>query len=213
MKKVMVISGASSGLGEYLAQYFSESHEVVSIARRECQVEGVKSVLCDLSVPEEINRAVQSVERKYDHINVLINNAAFSDGKSLTESSVDAITRSFQVNTIGPVLLTKGLLPLLKRPKTSNVIMINSIGGLKTKKNRVSYSGSKWGLTGATKVLTEELKDEGIAVAGIYPAALEKEMKTATSREGAVEYGRIREVIETIVSASFNGVISSVEIE
>ncbi|BDC98248.1 SDR family NAD(P)-dependent oxidoreductase [Persicobacter psychrovividus] len=142
-KKICFITGANSGIGKATAVQLAERGYVVLIgARNESRglqavadvkemssSETVELVQIDLSLKASISHAVKEIKSKFDHLDVLIHNAAdFDVSRKAPVLTAEGVESIWATNHIGPVLLTNGLLDLLKNSKQGRIIMVASQG-------------------------------------------------------------------------------------
>ncbi len=120
-----------------------------------------------------VEAIVAEIANDLGGIDVLINNAGVGHGGKIEDMKPEEISHTFSVNVVGILYMTKAVVPVMKKQGDGWIININSQSGLYTKPERAVYSGSKWALTGITKVLQSELAANGIRVTGLYPGALE----------------------------------------
>ena len=184
MKKFKVlITGCSSGLGLHLANKFEKEGHFVF------RHEGRKHF--DLSKAEKVNQLIE--EAKALEIDALVNNAAMvCPSITLGDYDDDLINSMIEVNLKAPIMLTKNLLPNLKR-----IININSMVGLEIKAPRTLYSATKWGLRGFSNSLK---KESDLVVLDVYPTNI----KTTPDRINAMD-------IDMVVSKIYNAFIEEKE--
>jgi len=184
LKKFKVlITGCSSGLGLHLANKFEKEGHFVF------RHEGRKHF--DLSKAEEVNQLIE--EAKALEIDALVNNAALvCPSITLGDYDDDLINSMIEVNLKAPIMLTKNLLPNLKR-----IININSMVGLEIKAPRTLYSATKWGLRGFSNSLK---KESDLVVLDVYPTNI----KTTPDRINAMD-------IDMVVSKIYNAFIEEKE--
>lgn len=182
-KKVAVITGAAGGLGKQLVKrLLKEQYRIVMVARNLKQLEqislhygkDVTGCICDLSHTNEITYLCNDIRSRFGQIDVLIHSAGTISPGSLATQSDQMILDQINVNLTGAILVTKGLLPLMKR--NSSIILINSLGGLLPLKDSALYSASKFGLRGFAMALSMELRPKRIYVSSIFPGAVETQM-------------------------------------
>lgn len=192
-KKVAVITGATGGLGKNLVKRLSDEHyRIIMVARSLKQLEqislhfgkDVTGCLCDISHNNEIAYLCNDLKSRFGQIDVLIHSAGTIYPGSVDTQTDQMIIDQIQVNLTGAILITKGLLPLMRRK--SSIVFINSLGGLLPLKNSALYSASKFGLRGFALALSMELRPKNIYVSSIFPGAIEtkmlhKEMKSGGS--------------------------------
>lgn len=158
MKKVL-ITGSGSGLGKYLRDRFLAKGHNVFLHNGKLHF--------DLRNADDILQlANECIDAK---VTVIINNAGIlCPNVTLDCCSVELINDMIDVNLRAPILLTYYMLPYL-----TNIININSIVGLKTKKYRTLYSATKWGLRGFSNSLRKELKN--VKILDVYPTGIKTE--------------------------------------
>ena len=139
--KVVWITGASSGIGEALAQSFaSEGAQLVLSARRVDELLRVKKSLkiadvdvmilpLDLSDTAKINELTQQVIAKFGRIDVLVNNGGISQRSLAKDTSMEIVRKLMEVNFFGTIALTKSVLPYMLKQKSGHIIVMSSIAG------------------------------------------------------------------------------------
>ncbi len=222
MKKI-IISGGSDGLGKALAVALTRSgHTVMILAPNEPKVKAVAAEVeclyqvCDITNWEQVETAVKAANKELDGIDVLINNAGVAHGGKIEDMSPEDIQRTFDVNVIGALFLVKAVVPVMKKAQDGYIININSQGGLYAKAERTLYNGSKWALTGITKVLQAELAPNGIKVTGLYPGAMEQSMAKGGQRgpqANSIPYQDMIESVDFVLSRNNGTVIPELGIK
>jgi short-subunit dehydrogenase len=223
MKKVIIITGGSDGLGKEIAKQLSTQNEVVIVSNnKEKLVTVAAEIGCDFQVADvtkyaEITMAVGNVINKYGKIDCLINNAGVWIEGELSENDEREIEKVLAVNTLGTIEFAKSVIPQMKIQKEGRIINIISQAGFYAKAKRSVYAASKFALTGFTKSLSEELAVYGIGVMGIYPgkmntqlfekAGIHKQMDDAVSPES------VAKIIDFMLSFDNNVVFPEVGIK
>jgi len=195
----IVITGASKGIGFELVKLFSQNEDniVIGIARtknilndlkNECVKLNLKSqfkpIVFDLENLNAIKENLKyQIEKYIDHVDILINNAGYLINKSFSETQIEDINKTLNINLISPALLTQTLLPMLEKSNVKHVVNISSIGGYQgsSKFPGLSfYSASKAALACLTECLAEEFKEDQIKFNCLTLGAVNTEMlKTA----------------------------------
>ena len=170
--KVVVITGASSGIGEALAKKFAEVKSKVVLAARDtiklfALAEKLKSlsidclvVACDVSIENDCKRLIDEAVNKYGKIDVLINNAGITMRALFNETELSVFRKVMDVDFWGTVNCTKYALPHLLKSKGS-LVGISSIAGKKGLPGRSGYSSAKFAMEGFLEtVRTENLRNE-----------------------------------------------------
>ena len=134
----------------------------------------------------------------------------------LEETSTDDWDEMMAVNARGPFLVCRESIPYLKKQKTSWIINISSVVGVKGYANQSAYSASKHALMGMTKSLAREVKDDGIRVHAICPGAVDTEMITRArpdiDRSELIKPEEIADAVLFLTSQSGNAVIDQINI-
>ena len=178
MRKVILISGGSDGVGKETARLLSADHTVVILARtRETLEAAAKELQCDHAVADvtdygQLAKAVEEIMKKHGRIDCLVNNAGLWIEGALDENGPAKIKEVMDVNALGTIYLSKTVLPAMKAQKSGLIVNVISQSGLYGKKERSVYHASKWAITGFTKSLEAEVSPYGIRVSGVYPGKI-----------------------------------------
>ena len=195
--QTILVTGANKGIGlEICRQLARLGHRVILSARSAQRGENavkelareklkVEFLLLDMGDEASILRAARELQQRVKSLNVLINNAAILNdwqGTILNATAAD-LSETLRINTIGPILLTQALLPLLEAGKPARVINVSSqLGSVQNMTDGwASYGISKAALNAATRKLAEALKPRGISVNAASPGWVKTEMGTANA--------------------------------
>ena len=187
--KVVVITGASSGIGRELAHQFSEQGAWLSLAARneerlsavseECQARGGKAIAIVTDVSEQVQCA-QMIQQTVDHyhrIDMLVNNAGITMWANFEDvSDISFYEQMMRVNYLGSVYCTYYALPFLKKTK-GQIIGISSLAGRNGIPKRSGYAASKHAMVGFFDTLRIEIAEYGIGVTMIYPGFIATETR------------------------------------
>ena len=179
--KVVVITGASSGIGRELAYQLAEQGAWLSLAARngeqlatvagECQARGGKAIAVVTDVSEQAQCAglIQRTVDHYHRIDMLVNNAGITMWGNFEDvSDISFFEQIMRVNYLGSVYCTYYALPFLKKTK-GQIIGISSLAGKNGVPKRSGYAASKHAMVGFFDTLRIELEEHGISVTMIYP--------------------------------------------
>ena len=172
MSKIVLITGASSGIGKAIGEYLSANDYVVyGTSRNPEKVKNSVFPLLTLEVknPESIMETIKKVIAISGRIDVLINNAGVGISGPLEEIPIEEIKNNFDVNFFGPIEVIKAVLPQMRLQKSGLIINITSIAGYMGLPYRSIYSASKGALELITESLRMEVKSFGIKITNVAP--------------------------------------------
>lgn len=179
-RKILLITGVSSGFGRALAQEaLAAGHTVVGTvrsteARRDFEALSANSAFArklDVTDFDAIDATVADIEANIGPIDVLVNNAGYGHEGVMEESPLSEMRRQFDVNVFGAVAMIKATLPFMRTRKRGHILNITSMGGYITLPGIAYYCGSKFALEGISEALGKEVKPFGIAVTAVAPGS------------------------------------------
>lgn len=182
MKKTIVITGGSDGLGKTLTETFSKENNVIILATNEEKMKLVSEnnncsyKICDVSNYDIVEKTINEILKEYNKVDVLINNAGLWIQEELDVNDSNRIKEVIDVNLLGTINVSKAVIPSMKENKDGLIININSQAGINHKAERVVYNASKWGVTGFSKSLQDEVAKYGIRVTDVMPGMMKTEM-------------------------------------
>ena len=183
MKKVILITGASSGIGKDTAiSLIKHGHVVYGAARRLEMMQdiiqaGGHAIKMDILKDRNIDDVVNQIIKEQNRIDVLINNAGYGLWGAVETISIDEAKRQFDVNIFGLAYLTKKIIPLMREKKSGKIINMSSMGGKVYTPFGAWYHATKYALEGWSDCLRIELKDFGIDVILIEPGIIKTEFQ------------------------------------
>lgn len=177
--ETILITGASSGIGEATARHFQANGWNVIATMRDpsggTQFDGVENVLVtrlDVTDTASILAAVAAGIDRFGKIDVLLNNAGYGAYGALEAFTTDRIRRQFDTNVIGLLEVTKAVLPHMRQNRSGTIINISSIGGQITFPFGTLYHGTKFAVEGLSEALHYELEPLGIRVRIVEPGMI-----------------------------------------
>jgi len=189
----ILVTGAGRGIGlEFTRQWLAGGREIYALARSPEKSKGLASLArdfpktlhtfpCDVSLDASVEAAAKSVRLACDGLDLLVNNAATygARGGTLRDLDLDEIRRVIEVNTLGPLRVTRAFLPLLKEGTSARVVHLTSLMG-SIADNRSggtwAYRISKAALNMASRNMALELAGDGIASIVIHPGWVKTDM-------------------------------------
>ena len=179
MNKIVVITGASSGIGfATLQQLVSEGHTVYGAGRRQedmdkIEVAGGKPLQLEMTDYKSLEKAVKYVHRSEGKIDVLFNNAGYGLYGSVEDTPIDQAKHQFDVNLFGLARLTQLVLPYMRESGSGTIINTSSMGGKMYTPLGAWYHATKHALEGWSDCLRLELKEFGINVVILEPGGIQ----------------------------------------
>ncbi len=179
MKKNILVTGASKGIGRAIAKRLGTSHNVALFARDVSALQALQKEIPgslvfpgDITREEDVKSCVSGALKAFGKIDVLVNNAGIGTFKRADRFSLDEFRAIFQVNVEGTFLFTKYVLPSMIENKAGQIINISSVAGLNGFKGGSAYAASKFAVNGFTESLREDVKEFGIAVSAVCPGSV-----------------------------------------
>lgn len=216
--KVIVITGASHGLGKELAIHLAEDGAKLALlarskdellhVRREVVDMGAQceSFVCDVTKLDQIQKTVNEIIKKFGSIDILVNNAGIWRGPKFQEEAPEEIEQIFAVNTLGPIFFTRTVLPHMLKNNKGQILNIVSISGIETPGKGGTYSiytSSKYALRGFTDSLEKELNDTKIKVMGFYPGGMDTNIIKAAGYKYKVDKNTVMNTKDVVKILSF----------
>jgi NADP-dependent 3-hydroxy acid dehydrogenase YdfG len=189
-RRVAVVTGASSGIGAATARRLvEEGFDVVVGARRMDRLEPLAASIGARALPLDVTDAssVAAFAAALDRVDVLVNNAGGAfDAAPVAEADLDSWARTYDVNVLGTVRLTKALLPSLRASGAGDVLFVGSTAGLVSYEGGASYTAAKHGVHTLAETLRLELNGEPVRVMVVAPGMVRTE-EFSVNRLGSEE--------------------------
>ena len=181
MKKIILLTGASSGIGYQTAESLAkEGHIVYGAARRTEKMEtlkqfGVKPIYLDVTDERSVKSAIDTIIGNEERIDVLINNAGYGSYGAIEDVELSEAKMQFEVNLFGLARLVQLVLPHMRKQKSGRIINVSSMGGRLTTYFGAWYHATKYALEAFSDALRMEVADFGIDVSLIEPGGIKTE--------------------------------------
>ena len=186
--RIVVITGASAGIGRATAVRFArEGARLVLAARSRERLEelaarigerfgtGVLAVPCDVRNPQEVEALAEAAMARFGRIDVLVNNAGYGLYGRIEDTPGDAFRDLLDTNVLGAHNAIRAVLPHMRRQDSGHIVNVGSVVGKRSWPYHGAYAASKFALTGLTQALRGELGGTGISVTLVLPASTDTE--------------------------------------
>ena len=186
--KVVLVTGASRGIGKAISIAVAQSGaEVILVARDEEKLKQVKEeinhfkgkavvIKADFSKENEVIQLFEQIKKKYQRLDVLINNAGVASFGNTEDFPIEEFDKIMNVNIRSVFLACQKAIKLMKEKNNGYIINISSVVGFKGYKEQCAYGISKHGVMGLTKSLAVELQEQNIRVSAILPGGVYTDM-------------------------------------
>ena len=189
--KVVLITGASGGIGKAIAQKFAAAKAKLAlndIAQAEetlkalSQEIGGKYFLADVSKLEEVEKMVEALQKEFGRLDVLVNNAGICVDRTLAKMTKEEWQRVIDIDLTGVFNCSKAVLPLIIQNQ-GKIISISSLVGERGNFGQTNYAAAKAGIIGFTKSLAKEVGRFGVTVNAIAPGFIETKLTESMPEE------------------------------
>ena len=208
-KKVIVITGASSGMGkDFALALLKEGHTVYGLARRvekmdEIVKAGGSAIAMDITNESQIDSAVSQILHEQGKIDVLINNAGYAVYGTVEEVPIEVARRQFEANLFGLASITQKVIPGMRENKSGTIINISSMGGKIYTPMGAWYHATKHALEGWSDCLRVELIPFNVNVVIIEPGGIQTEFSDVFQEQlqGDTENGPYVDALQKIIAS------------
>ncbi len=193
MKKLVVITGASSGFGRAVAiQLSALGHPLLLLARRLKPMEALAlpNTLCrsvDVTDTNAFVEALKEAEAKFGKVDCLINNAGLMQLGSILDQDAQEWQNMYDLNVVALLKGTQLVAKDMKVAGSGTIINISSIAGRKSFPNHAAYCGTKFAVHAVSETLREELASSNVRVVVISPGAADTELISHTSNDEVID--------------------------
>lgn len=193
-KPVWFITGCSTGFGRQLALHtLSLGYPTVVTARNPQQVQDIVAgheenalvLTLDVTDQAQVEAAVKAAEERFDHIDVLVNNAGVGYFGSFEESDLDDVRNMFEINVWGLSAMTRAALPGMRARRSGSIVNISSVGGVAAFPSLSFYNATKFAVEGLSEALSQEVAPLGIKVLLVEPGPFRTDWAGRSANEAA----------------------------
>ena len=195
-RRTVLITGASGGIGQAIAArfafdgyqtilHYNHNADKVEDLMKKLEQEGCTNLLSiggDLTNPKELNAMIEALTKKNITVDVLINNAGIKEDSPVDTMDDEVFASVMRTNVNGAFMITKRLVPAMKKQHYGRIINVTSGVAKDGKPNQVNYGASKAALENITKSLAQELGPYGITVNSVAPGLIETNMTKGVSK-------------------------------
>jgi len=180
---VVVVTGASQGIGRAVAERFADDGVQIALWSRTaskleavadaCRAQGADAMVCPCDVTDDaqVREAAASVLDAWGAPDVLVNNAGAFTPAPIDDTTPDAFRAQVDVNLNAPYVVTKAFLEPMRERGSGHLFFMGSIASVTAYPGSVAYCAAKHGLLGLARVVREETKDDGLRVTTLMPGA------------------------------------------
>jgi len=208
-KKVVMITGASGGIGRAAVQLFNEQGwSVIGVDRKEFGEDFPEDglfILSDISEPKDIEFIFEKTQKYSEILNAVVNNAAVQIAKPLLQISCDEWDQTMASNLRSVFLGVKLAHPLINAAGGGAIVNVSSVHAVATSANISAYAASKGGLLALTRAMAIEFAPDNIRVNAILPGAVDTPMLRESMKRGMFGDSTIQQRLENLAGKTVNG--------
>ncbi len=188
--RIAWITGAGRGIGRSIAMHLAAEGAIVGLtARSGRELQEVADAVtkaggqaivapADVTRPEEVARAFQTVVDREQRLDILVNNAGIGVFAPVAKLNLEDFDRMWQVNVRGVFLCTRLAIPLMERQQTGAIVNVSSLAGKNAFVNGAGYAATKWALNGFTNCLRLEVRSSNVRVITVGPGSVATEFSS-----------------------------------
>ena len=199
MNKVILITGASSGIGKETAKLFQTKNWKVAATMRSPEkaedlqkIVDIECIKLDVTDVDSIKSAINATIEKFGRIDAIVNNAGYGLVGAFEASTQEQIEKQFQTNVFGLMNVCREILPVFREQKRGTIVNVASVGGRLTFPLYSLYHATKWAVEGFSESLQYEVKQFGIKIKIIEPGPIKTDFydrsMDLTRQEGLTAY-------------------------
>ncbi|MDH3276777.1 MAG: SDR family oxidoreductase [Nitrosopumilus sp.] len=211
--KVVLITGASSGIGrESAIQFAKRGANIILVARGKDKLDQLDKELskfnisslvceCDISNKLQVKKISKIILEKYDSVDILVNNAGFAIFGSVVDLTIEEIESQMATNYFGMIYCTKIFLPSMIKKKSGHIVNVASVAGSMGLPGIAPYCATKFAMLGFSEGLKHELKETGVGVTVVSPIMVRTNFFEHSSFKNMPKYSPISISAKTVAKA------------
>lgn len=214
----IIITGGDDGLGKAIAKLLSEKNNIIIISKTEENANRISKELpnaecyaCDITKSNEVDKTIKTIIENQGNIDILINNAGVWLAGDLAENSYEQISNCIDVNTKGPIYMTKSVLPNMYEQGKGLIINVCSQASFDSDDFSTVYNASKWAMRGFNRSIQKDVSKKGIKVTGFYPGFMQtnifKKAGNDYDTSTGLEVEKVAKAIEFIINCDDDVII------
>jgi 3-oxoacyl-[acyl-carrier protein] reductase len=189
MARSVLVTGGNRGIGKAIAEAFAAQGDQVAVTYRSGEPpEGFLGVRCDVTVPEDVERAFAEVEAAQGPVEVLVANAGITRDTLVLRMSDEDWDAVLDTNLTGSYRVVKRAAKGMLRLRRGRIVLVSSVVGLMGSPGQVNYAASKAGLVGIARSVTRELGGRGITANVVAPGFVATDMTDALPEDTRAAY-------------------------
>ena len=216
MSKNIIITGGSDGLGKAIAKQLINNNIIIVSKDEEKLISTSKELNCDYRVCDvtdynQVDSTINSIINQYGKIDVLINNAGVWLAGDLTETDYERISNCIDVNTKGPIYMTKAVLKGMYERKEGLIINVCSQASFDNDDFSTVYNASKWAMRGFNRSIQKDASKKGVKVTGFYPGFMQTNLFKKAGNDydtsTGLEVEKVAKAVEFIINCDNDVII------
>jgi len=179
MARVVLVTGGNRGIGLAVARAFAAAGDQVAVTSRKGDVEGLRTVTCDVTDAASVDAAFDAVEDQLGPVEILVSNAGINADQLLLQMKEEAWASVLDTNLTGAYRVARRAVPRMIRARRGRIIFISSVVASLGSPGQSNYAASKAGLIGFARSLAREIGSRGVTVNVVAPGFVETDMTAA----------------------------------
>jgi len=223
MNKIIVITGGSDGLGKAIAKRLKNDNTVIIVSHNgDKLIEASRKLNCDYAVCDvtdynKVDSTINELVSRYGKIDVLINNAGVWLAGDLTDTDYDRISKCIDVNTKGPIYMTKAVLPSMISRREGLIINVCSQASFDNDDFSTVYNASKWAMRGFNRSIQKDVAKHNVKVTGFYPGFMQTDLFKKAGNDydtsTGLEVEKVAKAVEFIINCDEDVIIPELGIK